>query len=113
MLVIFVGVVLLAEGVIRGIWQEELERSENILKLNERMIQELPKGSLHVKKIKGNEYHYLFYREARRVKSIYIGNNPDKIAILRKQIERRKILVHSIKRLKSDIKLLKKAVKLK
>ena len=103
----------MAESMIRGIWREELARSKELLSFKERSLHELPKGSIQIKRIKGREYYYLFYREGGRVKSNYLGSDPRKFEVLRKQIDRRKALELSIKRSKEDIRLLEKAVRLK
>jgi hypothetical protein len=76
-------------------------------------LEQLPKGSIHRKKIKGGVYYYLYYRDKDRVRAEYIGNDPGKVQNLQEQIARRKTLVLSIRRSREDIRLLEKAIKLK
>jgi hypothetical protein len=74
---------------------------------------ELPKGSIHAKKIKGGVYYYRCYRDKDKIISDYLGRDPQKLSELREQIKNRKALELSIRRTGEDIRLLEKAVKLK
>lgn len=101
------------DNVIRGIWDDELERSKRILESKKNRLAELPKGSIHGKKINGGVYYYLCYREKDKIKSEYLGSDPQKVGDLRERIKNRKALELSIRRSMEDIRLLEKAVKLK
>jgi len=60
---------------IKEILREELENSLRMLKRYEEELSLLPKGSLSKRKIKGNEYYYLIYREKGEFKSEYRGKD--------------------------------------
>ena len=61
------------KGVIKGALAEELENSLRMKKEYEKALQNLPKGCIAVKKIKGHEYCYLAKRVGKKVKYIYKG----------------------------------------
>ena len=60
-------------GVIKGVLAEELKNSLRMKKGYESALKKLPKGSLAVRKIKGQEYYYLAKRVGRKVKHFYKG----------------------------------------
>ena len=60
-------------NVIKGVLEEELQNSIRMKKQYEKALNELPKGSLVEKKIKGHKYYYLAVREGKKVKFIYKG----------------------------------------
>jgi len=66
------------KGVIKSVLQEELNNSLRMKKEYEAALNKLPKGSLVVKKIKGHEYHYLVYRENKKVQYKYKGKISEK-----------------------------------
>jgi hypothetical protein len=101
------------DSIVKEIWLEELQRSKEILEINEQRLQALPKGSIQPRKRRNGVYYYLFFRDGKRVKSNYLGSDPVKIEAVQKQIARRKALELSIRRTRNDIRLLEKAVKLK
>lgn len=95
------------------VWLEELERSKRILAHRRQMLDQLPKGSIQKKMIKGSCYYYILWRENKKIKSKYLGKNPEDIAEMEHLIKKRKALEITIKRSLLDISLLEKAVKLK
>lgn len=58
---------------IKDILREELENSLRMLKRYEEELSLLPIGSISKRKIKGNEYYYLVYRDKGKFKSEYKG----------------------------------------
>jgi hypothetical protein len=102
-----------SDSIVKEIWLEELQRSKEILEINERRLRALPKGSIQPRKRRGGVYYYLFFRDGKKVKSSYLGSDPAKIEAVQEQIARRKALELSIRRARKDIRLLEKAVKLK
>ena len=69
---------------IRTVLAEELENSQRMLEKYSEELEKVPKGSLVAKKIKGNVYHYLAYRDGPRVKFEYLGK------LSKREIEDRK-----------------------
>jgi len=59
--------------IIKGVLEEELQNSIRMIKQYQRALNELPKGSLVEKEIKGRKYYYLAVRESNKVKFIYKG----------------------------------------
>ena len=60
-------------GVIKGVLKEELENSLRMKKEYERALNELPKGCIAEKNIRGHSYYYLAQRTGKKVKYIYKG----------------------------------------
>ena len=92
-----------------GVLKEEYERLKDKKQDYENKLNELPKGTLIRKKIKGHEYIYLSYRDGKRVKTDYIkGNNLDQI---RNQLSHRKRILEALNSIKADMCLIEKVVK--
>ena len=100
-------------SIIKAIWAEELERARRVYVLCQEKLEEYPKGSLKIKKIRGREVHYLVWREGSKVKSKYIGNNPEVLKLLKKEINIRDSYIEAQERRRIDIILLEKALHLK
>jgi len=98
---------------IKEVLKEELGNSIKIKKDYEREISKLPKGSLIEKKIRGNKYYYLLYRENGKVKFLYKGKNiPPVLADKYKKVkELRAKYRKSLSKLKKQIKFLKGAIR--
>ncbi len=60
-------------GPIKGVLHEELQNSLKMKKAYEKELRELPKGSLSVKEIRGNEYVYIAKRKGSKVEFVYKG----------------------------------------
>ncbi len=60
-------------GPIKGVLKEELSSSLRMQRGYEQELERLPKGSLVKKRIKGNDYYYLIFRENGKVKFVYKG----------------------------------------
>ena len=72
---------------INSVIKNEAIRNEQMTREYEKLISELPKGSLICRK---NEYYYLKYRQDGKVCDEYVGKNPEVVATVKEQLERRK-----------------------
>ena len=66
------------KGVIKSVLREELNNSLRMKKEYEAALNKLPKGCLVLKKIKGNGYYYVAYRENKKVRYDYKGKISEK-----------------------------------
>ena len=99
--------------VISGILQDELDRNSRMISRYERELENLPKGSLLIRKINGsvNSYVYLKYREGNKVISKYLGESSVlDLDDLNQKLSRRKELKSLIKKLKIEKKDLEKLI---
>jgi hypothetical protein len=97
---------------IKGILREELENSLKMKADYEKKLSKLPVGSLARRKIKGQYYYYLIYRDNGKVKSVYKGKVSEKI--LQKYSEAKKYRAkyrHLLSRLKKEIRFIKGALR--
>jgi hypothetical protein len=98
-------------GIIKHILKEELERLEQLSLKYENEIAKLPKGSLSKKKRNKNIFVYLAYREKDKVKFKYLGKeNSEAVLKIKEQIEQRQKYLDDLKKIKSDIKEIKRAL---
>lgn len=98
--------------VIKGILEDELDRSYRMLYTYEEKMLTLPKGSIFVRKRGTREYCYLNYRESNKVISKYIGSqDSDDVANIKRDIEERKRIAGLIKNIKIEIAEIRKALK--
>ena len=100
-------------SIIKSIWAEEIERLKRIYEVMQNTLGKYPKGSIQVKKIKGKEQHYLMWREGKKIKYKYIGNDLEVIKKVRLGIGARKEGEEAQRKRKKDIQLLEKALLLK
>jgi len=85
--------------VIRGILEEEKERLVRLVKRYSTDLEDLPKGSLRIRELKGHKYAYLVYREGQKVVNKYLGNASRKdVQELQERVEKAK----TIRQLKKD-----------
>ncbi len=63
--------------VLKGVLEEELQNSLRIKKQYEKVLADLPKGSLVEKSIRGHRYYYLAVRRGPKVNFIYKGKLSD------------------------------------
>jgi len=91
--------------------KEEKERNLEMQKTYLQEIDSLPKGTVTIKNISGNDYYYLKYRQNEKIKTDYLGKNKNKIDIVNKEIKRRKYLQSVLKRLRVEYKQICKIVK--
>jgi len=98
--------------ILNDILQEEKERLLELEKIYKSKIQQLPKGSLIKKNIKGHNYYYLNYRSYKKQVFKYIGKLSEKeIKDLLTGIEERRKFEKFLRRVKKDIKEIEKKIK--
>jgi hypothetical protein len=99
------------ETVIYCVLKEEKQRNMRLQDVYEKELSSLPKGSIVVKRISGNDYYYLMYRQKSKVKTDYLGNDEKMLVNLKRDIERRNELINVLKRLKIEYRQICKIVK--
>lgn len=93
---------------IKGILREELENSLKMKADYERELSKLPLGSLVRRRIKGNYYYYLVYREQGKVKSVYKGKVPEKMILEYAEVKKYRAKYRKLlSKVKKEIKFLK------
>ena len=95
-------------SILMEVLKEELERLDRQQVAYERDLQELPKGYISKKKIKGKEYCYLQHRDGGKVVSRYIA--ADELPKVEVQVKRRKQLEASLRRVREDQKKLRRVL---
>lgn len=91
-------------SMLASIVAKEEMRNKNMILQYTKELDELPKGSIRAKNVKGKIYYYLNYRDGDKVISKYIGKDEEKLQDLRKQIERRIQIEKILKELKAERK---------
>ena len=80
-------------------------RNSQMIEQYEKILRDLPKGSLICRK---KEYYYLKYRKDGRIYDEYIGKNPDDISKVKEKLELRKHCEAMLSALKQErIKIIK------
>ena len=98
--------------ILNDILQEEKERLLELEKIYKSKIQQLPKGSLIKKNIKGHNYYYLNYRSYKKQVFKYIGRLSEKeVKDLLTKIEERRKFEKFLRQVKKDIKEIEKKIK--
>lgn len=90
---------------INSVVKNEAIRNEQMTREYEKLISELPKGSLICRK---NEYYYLKYRKDGKVCDEYIGKDPEVVEKVKKQLEQRKHYEKMLSELKREQKTITK-----
>ena len=94
---------------VKSVFQDELERTDRLIRRYEEEVSSLPKGSLFKRKIGNQEYVYLNYRESDKVVSKFLGNAREvQTEELKQKLQERKKLVLLLKKLNADKKALEK-----
>lgn len=96
-------------SVLMDVLKEELDRLDRQKIAYEADLQELPKGYISKKNIRGKVSYYLQYREGSQVKSKYIS--AEDLPNIEAQVQRRKQLEASLRRVREDQKKLRKVLK--
>jgi len=99
------------QTIVYGMLQEEKQRNLETQETYRHEIMSLPKGSVVVKKISGNDYYYLKYRQDNKIKTDYLGRDKKKVECVKRKIEKRKHLQDVLKRLRMEYKQICKIVK--
>lgn len=91
--------------IINSVIKNEALRNDQMIEQYEKLIAELPKGTLILRK---NEYYYLKYRKDGKICDDYIGKDPAKVASIREKIEQRKHYEQMLASLKRERKTIHK-----
>ena len=90
---------------IQSIVQNEAERNEKMIRQYEKLLTDLPRGSLICRK---NEYYYLKYRKDGKVCDDYVGKNKEKISEIKEKLEQRKHYEKMLVKLRQEQKVINK-----
>ena len=82
--------------------QKEKQRIDYMLNVYTERLDELPKGSVTVKKNGQNIYYYLKYRAGQKVITEYLGKDEEKVGQIRAQLEKRRHIEAMIKSLREE-----------
>ena len=96
-------------SVLMDVLQEELDRLDRQEAAYKADLQELPRGYISKKNIRGRISYYLQHRNGSKVESKYIS--AEDVPIVEEQIKRRKQLQASLRRVKEDQKKLRRLLK--
>ncbi|MDP3447185.1 MAG: hypothetical protein Q8S22_03890 [Eubacteriales bacterium] len=101
-----------SDSVVYGVLQDELDRNRRMQARYRQEIDQLPKGSLFLRKIKQHQYYYLNYREQDKVIAKYLGKRDDvQIEDIKKLIAERRRYEDLLKKLSREEKMLMKALR--
>ena len=98
--------------IIKGVLREELENSLKMKKGYEQALEDLPRGCLVQKEIRGHKYYYLAVREDSKVKYVYKGKVSDDY--IKKYAEAKKMRAkyrNLLSQAKKQIKFLRKTLR--
>ena len=95
-------------SILNQILSEEYERICRRIRVTEKNIEELPKGYISKKIIKGKSYMYYQWRDGKKVKSKYLKS--EELESMKKKIEYRKELEIQLKHAFENKKKLKKVL---
>lgn len=87
--------------------QNEFVRNESMICQYEKLMEELPRGSLICRK---GEYYYLKYRENGKLHDEYIGKDSDTVADIRAKLEQRKHYTQMLSALRQEQKAIQKVL---
>ncbi len=96
---------MVIEMLINSVVKNEAIRNEQMTREYEKLISELPKGSLICRK---NEYYYLKYRKDGKICDEYIGKDPEAITKVKEQLAQRKHYEKMLSALKQEQKTITK-----
>ena len=100
------------DSVVYGVLQDELDRNRRMQASYRKEINQLPKGSLYLRKIKLHQYYYLNYREDDKVISKYLGTcEAVEVEGLKQQITKRRHYEVLLKKLGKEETMLMKALR--
>lgn len=95
--------------IILDVLHEEAERLKEKQLAYKSQIENLPKGSIVYKSIRGNSYPYLMRREGQKVITQYIPE--EKINEFEEKIKKRKYYQSLLKQINFDLKVAQNAIK--
>ncbi len=90
--------------ILKDFLQKELKNSLELKLSYERQLNNLPKGALVPKEIRGHRYYYLVFRAGEKVQSLYKGKVPKKevqkyLAVRNKRAQIRTLLAQANKQI--------------
>lgn len=91
--------------IINSVVKNEALRNSKMIQQYEKLIIELPKGSLICRK---NGYYYLKYRKNGKVCDDYIGKDKERISQIKEKLEQRKHYEKMLSVLKQEQKVINK-----
>ena len=100
-------------SVIKEVLKEEIERLERKIFSYEKLLSNLPRGTIFIRKMGNASYAYRKRKENGKVKTIYLGNIEKEDT--KKEIElsnEYKRIISNIRATKNELLKLKKAIKL-
>ena len=95
-------------SILMEVLKEELDRLNRQQVVYSADLQELPKGYISKKNIRGKESYYLQHRDGNKIVSKYIS--AEDLPDVEEQIRRRRQLEASLRRVKEDQKKLRKVL---
>jgi len=99
---------------VRGVLEDELRRSQEMISSLEREIEELPRGSLHVRRKKykdrNYEYHYLKYWKDGRSVSVHVSDS--ELNDMKEKLASRKAYEKEIGDYRKRVRYLEKILKI-
>ena len=98
-------------NIVKETLKEELQRNERAQQVYEREIASLPRGSITVRERHGKPYCYLKYRDGDKTVTAYVGAEEKVGEELKKQVQQRKTLQDTLKRLKKEHAFIVKTLK--
>ena len=100
--------------ILQGILYEELDRLRHTLRVYQKELAGLPKGSIVSKRIKGHVFHYLAYRNGVRMVFKYLGkldkDGLDKFNSIQKQRDQYRKFIIDVKK---QIRFLERALRVR
>ncbi|MZP31208.1 hypothetical protein GTO91_15985 [Heliobacterium undosum] len=98
-------------SIIKGVLIEERERLIEMEKMIKKRIEQLPKGSIRIRKLGKKEYRYFVYREGSKVKNQYLKLSDDEVEELQMKIAERKRLEQTLKSIQEDFRIIRRALR--
>jgi len=99
-------------SVVKGVLQEELDRSLSLKEKYEKKLDEYPQGYLLERKMGGKVYYYLSYRECDHIRQKYLGAlSPKEIKDYKDRIKDKKSLRQQLAEVKANIKYLERLLR--
>lgn len=89
-------------SIIKSVIWDEYERNKRMQEAYQKELEDLPRGSISKKSVKGNQYYYLVYRQGGKVINKYLSQKAEDIEKLRALLARRKHLELLLNNLKSE-----------
>ena len=97
-------------SIIKDMLREEQERNLEMQAAFQEEIAQLPRGSLVVQNISGNDYCYLKHREGGRIVSQYMGRAEKCRERLESELAQRRRLEDALRRIKAELKIIRKTL---